>query len=193
MKKALLIIDVQNDYFDGGAHTLINAAEAGKQAQQVLQTARKQNIAVVHLQHLAVNEGAGFFLPDTCGAAIHTCVCPMPGEKIIIKNYPNSFRETMLLEYLRENNIADLVICGMMTDVCVDATVRAAKDLGFVTTVIGDACATRNRELYGNTIKAETISNACLAGMTALDGFYAKVITAAEFIENLSQLLPKSL
>ncbi|MEZ2443467.1 cysteine hydrolase family protein [Chitinophaga sp. RCC_12] len=183
MKKALLIIDVQNDYFDGGKHTLVNAAEAGKQAQQVLQTARKRHIPVVHIQHFSTNEGADFFLPNTHGADIHHCVSPAPDEKVIIKNYPNSFRETALLEYLQQNGIASLVICGMMTDVCVDATVRAAMDLGFTSTVIGDACATRNRELYGKTIKAEEINSAYLAGMTALNGLYANVITAAEFME----------
>lgn len=183
MKKALLIIDVQNDYFDGGKHALVNAAEAGKQAQLVLQTARKQHMPVVHIQHLATNEGAVFFLPNTNGADIHHCVSPTPDEKVIIKNYPNSFRETALLAYLQQNGITSLVICGMMTDVCVDATVRAAMDLGFTCIVIGDACATRNRELYGKTIKAEAINSAYLAGMTALNGLYANVITAAEFME----------
>lgn len=184
MKKALLIIDVQNDYFEGGAHTLVNAAEAGQQAQQVLQTARKQQLSIVHIQHFAVNEGADFFLPNTRGAAIHADVSPGPEEKVIIKNYPNSFRETTLLEHLQANGITDLVICGMMTDVCVDATVRAAMDLGFSTTVIGDACATRDRELYGKTIKAREINDAYLAGMTALNGLYARVITTAEFLAN---------
>lgn len=183
MKKALLIIDVQNDYFDGGAHTLVNATEAGKHAHAVLETARKQHLSVVHIQHLAINEGADFFLPDTHGTAIHTCVSPLPDEKVVTKHYPNSFRETALLEHLQKNDITDLVICGMMTDVCVDATVRAAMDLGFSTTVIGDACATRDRTLYGKTIPAEDINHAYLAGMTALNGLYADVITTAAFME----------
>jgi nicotinamidase-related amidase len=182
MKKALLIIDVQNDYFDGGAHTLVNATEAGQHAQAVLQAARQQHLPIVHIQHLAVNEGADFFLPGTHGAEIHAWVHPLPGEKVVTKNYPNSFRDTLLLEHLHNNNITHLVICGMMTDVCVDATVRAAMDLGFSTTVIGDACATRDRLLYGNTITAETVNDACLAGMAALNGLYAHVITAAEFM-----------
>ena len=184
MKKALLIIDMQNDYFDGGAHTLVNAAEAGKQAQTVLQRARQQHLPVVHIQHLAINEGADFFLPDTPGAEIHNSVHPLPHETVVTKNYPNSFRETTLLTHLQQNNITQLVICGMMTDVCVDATVRAAMDMGFATTVIGDACATRNRLLYGNTIAAEVINNAYLAGMTALNGLYAQVITTAEFMQS---------
>ncbi|HEY9259205.1 cysteine hydrolase family protein [Chitinophaga sp.] len=183
MKKALLIVDVQNDYYEGGAHTLVNTAEAGKQAQAVLKTARQQHVPIVHIQHLAVNEGADFFLPDTHGAAIHTDVAPLAHEKVVTKNYPNSFRETALLAYLQENSITHLVICGMMTDVCVDATVRAAMDLGFSITVIGDACATRDRSLFGKTIAAREINNAYLAGMTALNGLYAQVITAAEFMK----------
>ena len=184
MKKALLIVDVQNDYFEGGSHTLVNAAEAGKNAGAALQAARERGIPVVHIQHLAVNEGADFFLPDTDGAGIHKLVSPAPGEIIIVKNYPNSFRETSLLAHLRQNGISDLIVCGMMTDVCVDATVRAAMDFGFNTTVIGDACATRNRELYGQTLAAETVNKSYLAGMTALGGLYAQVITAAEFAGN---------
>jgi nicotinamidase-related amidase len=182
MKKALLIIDVQNDYFEGGNHTLVNAAEAGSQAQRVLQAARKQQLPVVHIQHLAINEGADFFLPDTPGAAIHASVCPAPGETTITKHYPNSFRETKLLEFLQQNNVSHLVILGMMTDVCVDATVRAAMDLGFVTTVVGDACATRDRSLYGKTMKAEIVNEAYLAGMTALNGLYARVTTTDELV-----------
>lgn len=184
MKEALLIIDIQNDYFEGGTHTLVKADEAGQNAKQVLQWFRAQHIPVVHIQHIAANEGADFFLLNTPGANIHAYVSPLANEKIIIKNYPNSFRETALLDHLKENGITDLVICGMMTDVCVDATVRAAMDLGFVTTVIGDACATRNRELYGKNIDAEEISNAYLAGMTALGGLYANVMTTTEFIKN---------
>ncbi|MFB6456831.1 cysteine hydrolase family protein [Chitinophaga sp. Hz27] len=184
MKTALLIIDVQNDYFDGGAHTLVNPMPAAEQASRVLAAARSRQMPVVHIQHIAINEGADFFLPDTNGAAIHPLVRPAASEAVIIKHYPNSFRETQLLEYLRANEVSTLVICGMMTDVCVDATVRAAMDAGFTTTVIGNACATRDRELYGNTVAAATVQEAYLAGMTALGGLYAQVITAAEFTKN---------
>jgi nicotinamidase-related amidase len=181
MKKALLIIDIQNDYFPGGAHVLADPETAGINALKLLNTARKKNLEIIHIQHIAVNEGADFFLPDTYGAEINDCVKPLDGEKVIIKNYPNSFRETGLLEYLQEKDITELVICGMMTDVCVDATVRAAMDLGFNTTVIGDACASRDRELYGETVPAGDIQKAYLAGLTALGGLYADVIKTAEF------------
>jgi nicotinamidase-related amidase len=183
MKKALLIIDIQNDYFNGGSHTLVNALDAGENAGYILNEVRKKNIPVIHIQHIATNPGADFFLPDTEEAKIHACVNPKDGEKVITKHYPNSFRETELLKHLQENGITDLVICGMMTDVCVDATVRAAKDFNFNTTVIGDACATRDRELFGKTIKAQQVNESYLAGMAALGGLYANVITTRQFLE----------
>lgn len=185
MKKALLIIDIQNDYFNGGSHTLTDADFAGENARFVLDYARSKNIPVIHIQHIAANPGADFFLPETHGAAFHAAVKPLPGEQVIIKNYPNSFRETNLLKHLQENGITALIICGMQTDVCVDATVRAAKDYNFSTTVIGDACATRDRELYGKTIKAATVHESYLAGMTALGDFYAKVIPTIELLSEM--------
>jgi nicotinamidase-related amidase len=185
MNKALLIIDIQNDYFNGGAHTLSDAAIAGENARFVLDYARTKDIPVVHIQHIAANPGADFFLLDTHGAAIHASVQPLPGEQVIIKNYPNSFRETNLLKHLQGNGIKELIICGMQTDVCVDATVRAAMDYNFSTTVIGDACATRDRELYGKTIKAATVHESYLAGMTALGNLYAKVILTIELLSEM--------
>jgi nicotinamidase-related amidase len=98
-----------------------------------------------------------YFIPNTTGAEIHKSVTPLISEKVFIKNYPNSFRNTGLLEFLRANGVTDLVICGMMTHMCVDATTRAAKDFGFTCIVIGDACATRNLEIQGKTVAASEV------------------------------------
>lgn len=182
MKKALLIIDVQNDYFQDGTHTLYEPEIAGGNAAKLLKNTRINNIEVVHIQHVAVNDGADFFLPNTYGAEINDYVKPIEGEKVIVKNYPNSFRDTELLEYLKEKNINELIVCGMMTDVCVDATVRAAMDLGFKTTVVGDACATENRELYGKAVEAKDIHTSFLAGFTALGNLYANVVTTEQIL-----------
>lgn len=180
---ALLIIDVQNDYFKGGNMELVGYEAAGKNTKQVLEYFRAKNLPVIHIKHIATQEGATFFLPNTSGAEINSVVAPKEGEKIITKNYPNSFRETELLSYLQSKGIKNLVITGMMTDVCVDATVRAAMDLGFSNTVIGDAVATRDRELYGKTVTASDINRSYLAGMTALGNLYAKVVTTKEFLK----------
>jgi nicotinamidase-related amidase len=118
-------------------------------------------------------------LPDTKGAEIHNLVKPLPTEKIIIKHFPNSFRETELLDYLKSKKIENLVICGMMTHMCVDATTRGAKDFGFNCTLIGDACTTKDLEINGETVKAKDVQNSFLA---ALNYYYSTVISTKDFL-----------
>ncbi|PUB29595.1 nicotinamidase-related amidase [Elizabethkingia sp. YR214] len=182
-KEALLLIDIQNDYFPGGAMELVSAVEAGEKTRKVLAYFRENNLLVIHIKHIALQEGADFFLPDTLGVDLHESVYPSETEKVVVKNYPNSFRDTELLIYLREHQVSDLVICGMMTDVCVDATVRAAMDYGFSSTIISDAVATRDRELYDEVIPAEQISKSYLAGLNALGGLYADIKTCEQYLE----------
>lgn len=179
---ALLIIDVQNDYFQGGKMTLEKAEQAGENSKKVLEYFRKNNLPVIHIQHISTNDGATFFLPNTDGAKINRLVSPRENEKIIIKHFPNSFRETDLLKYLESNKIKNLVITGMMTDVCVEATTRAAFDFGFHNTIIGDATATRNRELNGEVVKAAEIQRSFLAGISALGNLYAGITNTNEFL-----------
>jgi nicotinamidase-related amidase len=182
-KTALLIIDIQNDYFPGGTMELVSADETAEKAAQMLKYFRDMQLPVIHIQHIALQEGATFFLPNTPGAEINKSVRPLAGEKIITKNYPNSFRDTELLEWLKHNNISNLVICGMMTDVCVDATTRAAMDFGFHNTIITDAVTTRDRDLNGEVIPAGQITKAYVAGLNALGGLYAKVSTSEQYLK----------
>lgn len=180
MKQALIIIDIQNDYFQGGTMTLVGSKEAGDKARLVLDKFRASNQPIIHIQHLAAVPEAPFFVPNTYGAEINDCVKPMEGEKVIIKYYPNSFRETELLEYLKANDISNLVIVGMMTHMCVDATTRAAKDYGFNCVVVGDACATKGLEIGGEQVQAKDVQ---IAFLSALEFFYSKVITTNQFLE----------
>jgi len=180
MKKALVIIDIQNDYFENGTMALVGVEEASLNARKILDKFRSEGLPVIYIQHLASSPKATFFLPMTVGAEIHKNIKPTANEKVIIKQYPNSFRETVLLEYLKSNDITELVLCGMMTHMCVDATVRAAKDFGFNCTVISDACATRDLEINGETVKASEVHKSFLA---AFNGFYASVKTTKEFLE----------
>ncbi len=174
MKTALIIIDIQNDYFEGGANPLVGSREASLRAKALLEDFRARSLPVVHIRHLSTRPGSTFFIPGTRGAEIHENVAPITGEKVIEKNFPNSFRDTDLLDYLRSEDITDLVICGMMTHMCVDATVRAARDLGFSCTLIGDACATKDLEIGGKTVSAADVQTAFLA---AMNYFYATVKT----------------
>lgn len=179
-KKALIIIDIQNDYFEGGANTLVGSLEASLNAKALLNDFRNKSLPVVHVQHFSTRLGSTFFIPNTLGVEIHENVKPINGEKVIAKNFPNSFRETDLLDYLKTNSITDLVICGMMTHMCVDATTRAAKDFGFSCTVIGDACATRDLEIQGKNVSATEVQKAFLA---ALNYFYSTVKETREYLD----------
>jgi len=181
MKTALLLIDIQNDYFEGGTNTLWGSEDACKNARKVLDKFRTDKLPVVHIQHIALRPTATFFLPGTAGAEIHQLVKPVEGEKVFVKHYPNSFRETGLFDYFEQEGITDLVICGMMTHVCVDATVRAAKDFGFNCVVIGDACATKDLEICGEKVKASEVQKSFLA---ALNYFYSEVETTNQFLKD---------
>jgi len=179
MNTALLIIDVQNDYFEGGAMSLVGTDKASENIKSLLQKFRTAHQPVVYIQHIATKPDATFFVPNTIGAEIHANVKPLDGEKVIIKHYPNSFRETDLLDHLKSLDITNMVICGMMTHMCIDATTRAAKDLGFECTLIADACATKDLEINGKIVTAENVHNSFLA---ALNYFYSTVINTNEYI-----------
>jgi nicotinamidase-related amidase len=174
---ALLVIDIQNDYFPGGAMELEGADAAGAKAAAAIAKFRKEGKPVLHVRHLSVRPGSTFFLPGTMGAEIHAAVKPAGGEVVIEKNFPNSFRATNLERVLKDSGVKNLVVAGMMTHMCVDASVRHAADLGYQLTLLGDACATRAQSYAGEKVPARQVHAAFLA---ALNGFYAKVVDTHE-------------
>ena len=176
MKPALIIIDIQNDYFPGGKMELAGSVEASLQAAKLLAAFRAKDLPLVHIQHISNRPGASFFLPDTAGVNFHANVAPRAGETVLQKNFPNSFRGTKLLEHLRGLGTDHLVIAGMMTHMCVDATTRAAFDLGFSCRLAHDACATRALTFGDERVPAAQVHAAFVA---ALAGLYAKVESAA--------------
>lgn len=185
MTTALLLIDIQNDYFPGGAMEVVGAGAAATQAAELLAAFRQKDLPVIHIQHLAARPGATFFLPGTRGAEIHESVRPASGEPVFQKHFPNSFRETPLLEHLRSAGISRLVIAGMMTHMCIDTTIRAAADLGFSCALAHDACATRALSFNGVAVPAASVQAAYLA---ALNGLFAKVLLASELSADIQDL-----
>jgi nicotinamidase-related amidase len=174
---ALVVIDIQNDYFPGGAMELEGAEAAGGKAGEAIRHFREKQLPVIHIRHLSVRPGSTFFLPGTRGAEIHSSVSPLAGETVVEKNFPNSFRNTNLEKCLKDSGVKNLVIAGMMTHMCVDASVRQAADLGYKVTLLADACATRAQSFGGETVPARQVHAAFLA---ALAGFYAKVVNTHE-------------
>jgi nicotinamidase-related amidase len=180
--KALIIIDIQKEYFKGGNLELVNPIPASENARKVLNYFRAEKLPLVHIQHLSADpESLPIFVQGTPGAEIHENVKPLEGERIVQKYYPNSFRETSLLQYLKENDVTEVVIIGMMTHMCIDATTRAAFDFGYKCTVIQDACASRDLEINGEIVKAGDVQNAFLA---ALEFFYAQIKSTDQFLNS---------
>ena len=177
MRRALVIVDIQKDYFPGGAHPLVAPEAAATAARRVLDAFRASGDPVVHVRHVWDEDDATFMRPETEGIEIHPEVAPADGELVITKEFPNSFRETALEGELRARGVESLVVCGMMTSMCVDATVRAAVDLGFDTTVVHDACATCDLEFDGRSVPAAQVHSAFLA---ALGDGYAAVVSSDE-------------
>ncbi|MCW5635096.1 MAG: cysteine hydrolase [Rubrivivax sp.] len=177
MSTALVLIDLQNDYFPGGTMELVGAEAAVARAAELVHAFRQGGLPVVHVQHIAKRAGATFFLPGTPGAEIHAAVRPAEGEARVVKHFPNGFRETTLHDVLRSAGAARLVLAGMMTHMCVDTTVRAAADLGFQCFLAGDACATRDLQFAGEQVRARDVQLAYLAG---LNGAFATVKSAKE-------------
>ncbi len=177
MPRALLIIDIQNDYFPDGAMPLVGPEPAARAAASVLARFRQDGEPVIHVQHVWDDDEATFMRPGTPGVEIHPLVTPAAGEPVIQKAYPNSFRETGLAAVL--SGIDELVVVGMMTSMCVDATVRAANDLGYAVTVVADACAAPDLEFDGRTVAGADVHAAFLA---ALADSYATVLKARDLV-----------
>ena len=177
MKTGLILVDIQNDYFTGGRMELVEMQQAAKKAGELLSDFRRRSWPTFHIQHIAAQKGATFFLPETEGAALHESIQPQGDELVIQKHFPNSFRETSLLQELESHDVKKLVICGAMSHMCIDATTRAAADHCFDCTVVQDACATRDLEFGGKTIAAADVHGSFMA---ALGSAYARVVNLAE-------------
>ena len=187
MKTALLVIDIQKDYFEGGKYPLVNPLEAAKKAYELLQCFREHKGHHIHIQHISLKPDAAFFVKGDSGSDIHDAVAHFEGEPIVYKHYPNSFRETNLLEMLKEWGIERVVITGMMTHMCVDATARAAADFGFQVIIAEDACATRDLQYGDTTIPSELVHKSFLAALKS----YGKVMKSEEIIALLASEMVK--
>lgn len=173
-KTALILVDIQNDYFDGGDWPLHQMARVSVNAAGLLSDAREKAHLVVHIRHENASPGAPFFRPGTKGAEIHASVAPITGELVLTKARANSFHETGLLNLLREAGIDALIICGAMSQMCIDATARAAADYGFQVTVAEDACGAKEMVFGRVAVSAEQVHAAFMAPLAMSYGAVKK-------------------
>ncbi len=165
---ALLVIDVQDFYFPGGMSELVEPEKAAEKAALALRKARETGNPVIFIQHKSAS-----------GMEINERVVPSAGEKIFVKEEVNSFLGTGLKEYIGGLAIDTLVICGMQTQMCVEAAVRAAHDYGYRVIMLHDACATRNLKFGEREVAAADVHASTLATLKS----YGTVLSVAEWIE----------
>jgi len=184
---ALVVIDVQAFYFEGGKLPLHEPLAATRQARRALDGARRVAWPVVHVQHLP----SGVAAPDPSIAdteyRFHPEVAPLPGEKLFGKHHANSFRGTGLEAWLRERGVRRLALAGMQTHMCGEAAARAGADLGFEIAVLHDACATRALQFRDTEVPAPLVHATALAAMA---GGYARVLSTEEWLAGLPAPAP---
>ncbi|MHA3703437.1 cysteine hydrolase family protein [Jatrophihabitans sp. YIM 134969] len=175
MPRTLVVIDVQNDYFPGGAHPLVGPDAAAAVVADLLARFRERGEPVVFVQHLWDEPDAPYLRQGSAGAQIHPSVLPRDGEPVVTKEFPNAFLHTDLAERL--DGADGIVVVGMMTNMCVDATVREAVDRGIDTVLVADGCAASDLAWGGTTVDGATVHTAFLA---ALADAGATVVPAAD-------------
>ncbi len=145
MRKALLVIDLQNDYFPGGKYPLWNAEATLAQVLLAIALARAKGVAVVHVQHVAdpAKGISPFFNADSEGVEIHAAILAAAAEApVIVKRHADSFLNTTLATTLQQLGVAELLVCGMMTQNCVTHTAISKAAEAYRVTVLRDCCTT---------------------------------------------------
>src|SRR3954468_7948576 len=176
-RRALVLIDIQNDYLAGGKWALCGVEDGRDNAAKLLAAARAAGDLVVHVRHEFPTADAPFFAPGSAGAELHPKAKSLDGEPVVLKHHVNSFRETDLKAVLDRHGVEEVVICGAMSHMCVDAGTRAAADSGYRCVVVHDACATRDQEFAGAVVPAAQVHAAFMA---ALQFGYAKLVSTEE-------------
>lgn len=178
-KRALIVVDIQNDYFPSGKWPLVGSEEAADNAAKVIAAFRQAGDLVVHIRHEATDADAPFFVAGSEGAQLHPKVLNRSDEPVIVKHHINSFRDTTLKAVLDEHGIDQLVVVGSMSHMCTHGIARAAVDFGYATTVVHDACATLDLEFNGVKVPAAQVHAAFMA---ALAFGYTPLVSTEEFL-----------
>ena len=173
-QSALVMIDCQNTY-RRGLMQLEGVEPALDEARRLLERVRALGVPVIHIQHDA-GPGSPYDIRAEIGR-IADKVKPLEGEPVVVKHYPNSFVQTDLHERLQKLGVANLVIAGFMTHMCVNSTARGAFNLGYRPTVVAGATATRPLPTAtGGVVAASVLQEASLA---ALSDLFAVVVPRA--------------
>jgi nicotinamidase-related amidase len=159
-RRALIVIDVQNDYFPGGAYPLWRTEETLDAIVIAVTRARELGIPVVLMQHMAPPRPGAipFFTEGTSGVKVHPRLEAAAPEAIIVtKQFADSFHQTRLQEVLRESGAQELLICGLMTQNCVTHTAISKAAEPYAITVLENCSTTVDAMIHGFAIRALAI------------------------------------
>ena len=178
-KRAIIVVDLQNEYLSSGKLPLVGIENAVSNAARIIDSARTRGDLLIHVRHESPTADAPFFAAGSENVEIIAAVSPLDGEKVIVKQYPNAFRNAGLKAMLDDNGVEEVVVIGAMSHMCIDATSRAAADFGYAVTVVHNACATRDVEFGGKTVQAADVH---AAYMSALGWGYGQVVSVEELL-----------
>jgi len=157
MSKALLVIDIQNDYFPEGKYPLWNTEATLNNIENAITKATAQNIAVILIQHVA-NPAAGiapFFNQGSIGADIHPRILAAAADApVVTKAYADSFVGTKLDETLTRLGVTELLLCGMMTQNCVTHTAISKSAEKYKVSIVADCCTTVDEMIHNIALHA---------------------------------------
>ena len=178
-ESVVVVIDAQHEYVDG-ALPLPGVRPALEEIGRLLARARARQTPVIHIVHHA--KSGRLFLAGSPNAEIAAPAAPAPGEPVLTKSLPNAFASTDLAGRLHALHRSAIIVVGFMTHMCVEATTRAAIDLGLRATVIAAATATRDLPdpITGATVPAAEVQRNALA---ALADRFATVVAAQDAVE----------
>jgi nicotinamidase-related amidase len=174
---ALVVIDIQREYFEGGKLYLPDGQPALMRAKKLVAFADAQRIPVFHVQHVGP-AGGPLFARDGAGVEFHHEIMPAPHHRVVQKTSPSSFVGTDLDELLKARGIQTLLICGLMTHMCVSTTARDARPRGYRAIVAGDACATRDIDGWDGGVVAHAALHR--AALTAVSDSFAEVMSTEQ-------------
>ena len=157
MSKALLVIDLQNDYFPEGTFPRWNSKKTLQNIVSAIGKANEHNIPVIIIQHIA-NSSMGiapFFNQGTTGADVHPHILSAaPQAPIVVKEFADSFVDTTLEETLTKLGATELLVCGMMTQNCVTHTAISKSAEKYQVSILADCCTTVDEMLHNIALHA---------------------------------------
>jgi len=171
-KRALVVIDVQKDYFPGGVWALPDAERTLPRIGKLIERSRSRGEPVVFIQHVTPT-GSPVFAQGTAGMEFAAGLDVRAGDPVFQKRHPSSFQDTGLPEWIAKEGIGELDICGYMTHMCCDTTTREGYSRGMAIRLYSDATAARELTVDGSKLTHDTVHRVSLGALSR----FAKILT----------------